>query len=289
MFTPQHQDSRRLNDLLYEFRRGQCNFPNFSCPKSQLQTAFLPFINLTASDFRQSDFRHAVLAASEFGGANLEGANFEHANLLGANLKAANLQQANLNHSLLASASLQGACLRGANLSGARLADVNLQGADLRNTNLIDANLKNANLARANLFGARYSPHTLKEANLQATIMPDGAHHSHRPETQLNFDKLSNSLERLLQVNDPRPSQRPASAYGLHGEEIASLADQDSFLHEIMALDETQSIEASINNSARSKYIGFQLRGDNGALTLEIVEDLSNQDGQFICANHFLQ
>ena len=115
MFTPKHQDSRRLKDLLYEFRRGKCNFPNFSCPKSQLQTAFLPFINLTASDFRQSDFRHAVLAASEFGEANLEGASFEHANLLGANLKAANLQQANLNHSLLASASLQGACLRGAN------------------------------------------------------------------------------------------------------------------------------------------------------------------------------
>jgi len=280
-------DTQDLEYLLYEFRRGRNFFPNFVSPKSQLQGAFLPFINLRESNFSQSDFRHGVLPGSEFCGATLDSANFENANLLGADLSFANLQHANLDYALLALANLKGAYLRGASLTGARLADVDLQRADLRNANLTGAYLKNANLAGANLFGARISPNALREANLDSTVMPDGSHCTRAQDNAFDYCALPNNL-RLLLSQDRAVAQKKASKATAKGRRGGSMitTEQKSFLDELMTIEKIGIKQPSSDQSKQKKYVGFNLHKFSGVLSLEILEDISKQDGSFICINH---
>jgi hypothetical protein len=275
--------------LLYEFRRGRSFFPNFVAPKSQLKGALLPFINLRESNLSQSDFRHGTLPGAEFCGAMLDRTNFEHANLLGADLSFANLQYANLDYALLALANLKGAYLRGASLAGARLADVDLQRADLRNANLTGAYLKNANLAEANLFGARISPNALREANLDATVMPDGSHCTRAQESSFDHCVLPQNLKQLLSQDKAASSGKNSrqAAKKRQGSTLTKL-QQREFLDELMTIETLETGRSNPDSSTRKKYVGFKLNQLSGVLTLEILDDISKQDGSFICVNHLL-
>lgn len=103
------------------------------------------------------------LSISNFTNTNLNGANLSWSNLIAVNLNSANLSWANISWTNLSESVL----------AEANFENANLMNADLRNTDLRKANFINANLSGANLQGAYLDGIDLRYANLIETTFDE--------------------------------------------------------------------------------------------------------------------
>ena len=110
-------------------------------PRAQFQHADLTNGNLQGAEFRQTDFRDAILYSTQLYGVDLSGAK------------------------------LQGADLRRAQLHGAHLYSSKLHGADVSDSEFFGANLWRATLVAGNIINAQFDGADLKEVNLTGTQM----------------------------------------------------------------------------------------------------------------------
>lgn len=145
-------------------------------------------LNLSATDLRGADLRHAslqraILEFSRLDGANLKLANLEETVLSNASLNNADLTKARLVGTYLACAGLQGAQLGRAVLDGADLTEAKMCGARLFEARLDQAIMVKADFSRACLARARmeeafmeeacFEQADLRSANLKQAWMPN--------------------------------------------------------------------------------------------------------------------
>lgn len=113
-----------------------------------------------------ADFRHAICEDICWSGVRLAEARFDE-----ADLDRADLSRADLSKTSLVLASARNARLEKAKLCQADLTGCNLFMASLRRTDMSGAVIRNANLFGADLYHCRIDAHTLKDVNLDRTLL----------------------------------------------------------------------------------------------------------------------
>ena len=128
---------------------------------------------LNDCNFRDIDFRLALMEGADvqfsvMSRASLRGADLDDADMRHVRLDSADLQGARLVSAQLVKASLQGADLREARLDFANLRDADLRQAQLRGASLASASLVSADLREADLTNVK-----LHNASLVNTALPE--------------------------------------------------------------------------------------------------------------------
>ncbi|MGB1249019.1 MAG: transporter substrate-binding protein [Candidatus Promineifilaceae bacterium] len=140
--------------------------PRVDFSNADLRNSDFSGANLRHSDFKGADLRFTFFIGTDLESADLGAAQLQNASFQGADLTESNLAGVNLSQTDLSGAILNRATLVGADLSGARLTGIELRGADLSGADLSGAQLAGASLSEANLSGA-----DLSGANLQGTFI----------------------------------------------------------------------------------------------------------------------
>jgi hypothetical protein len=155
-----------------------------------LNSAFLPGIDLRNQDLSQARLEHTVLREGKLQGCNFDNAHLTGVDLIRSNLEKATFYGAELSEAMLIGANLQGANLCRANLSKAALLNADMRGANLSVANLSYAELRQVDLRDADLDGADLSEVVLEGALLDGTDFGEPVLRKGIPMTKLQPERV---------------------------------------------------------------------------------------------------